>query len=70
MDGPMGKSKGKVKYPSREIIMKTQPLKFHGMLQKEVHGDTGLPQKERKISQLNRLNSTPKKLEKDVKIKN
>jgi len=32
MDGPMGKSKGKVKYPSREIIMKTQPLKFHGML--------------------------------------
>ena len=70
MDGSMGKSKGKVKYPSSEIIMKTQPLKFHGMLQKEVHGDTGLPQKERKISQVNRLNPTPKRIRKKVKITN
>ena len=32
MDGSMGKSKGKVKYPSSEIIMKTQHFKIHGLL--------------------------------------
>ena len=33
--GSMRKSKGKIKNTSRQMIMKTQPFKIHGMLQKQ-----------------------------------
>ena len=48
----MRKSERKFKNISTQMIMKTQPFKIYGMTQKqflEVHSDTGLPQKRRKI---------------------
>ena len=46
--------KKKLKNTLRQKIMKTHPLKIYGMMQKraqrEVHSNTGLPQKRRNIS--------------------
>jgi len=46
--------KKEIKNISRQMIMMTQPLKIYGMLQRspqrEIHSNTGLPQKRRQIS--------------------
>ena len=52
------------------MTMKTQPSKIYGMPQKrskkEVHSNTGLPQKRRKISN-RKLNLPPKRIRKKNK---
>ena len=63
-----GNQEGNLKNTSRHMIMKTKPLKSMGCCkssaQTEIHSNTGLPQKRRKVSN-RKFNSPPKWLEKE-----
>ena len=68
----MRKSRRKLKNTLRQMVMKTQPIKSYGMLQKQCSEgsscNTGFPKKEEK-SQVNNLTQHINELEKEEQKK-